>query len=87
MSRHAESLWSSPMIGKSASGSSPKRCEWTPPSRTRIQFTFPRSALISPLWQMKRYGCERGQVGKVFVEKRECTSAIALSTVGSARSP
>ena len=55
-------------------------------SRTRIQFRLPRSVLISPLWQRKRYGCARDQVGRVLVEKRECTSASALEKSGELRS-
>jgi hypothetical protein len=35
---------------------------------------------------MKRYGCASGQDGNVFVENRECTSAIAEVTRGSVRS-
>ena len=38
--------------------------------RARIQFTFPRSVLISPLWHTSRNGCARSHVGKVLVEKR-----------------
>ena len=44
------------------------------------------SVLISPLWAMTRYGCASAQLGNVFVEKRECTSAIALVIAGSVRS-
>ena len=55
-------------------------------SRACIQFRLPRIVLISPLWAMNRYGCASGQDGKVFVEKRECTSAIALSIRSSVRS-
>jgi hypothetical protein len=35
------------------------------------------TVLISPLCAMKRNGWESGQLGKVFVENRECTRAIA----------
>jgi hypothetical protein len=33
-----------------------------------IQFTLPRSVLISPLWASMRNGWASGQVGKVLVE-------------------
>lgn len=36
------------------------------------QFTLPRSVLISPLWPKTRIGWARSQLGKVFVENREC---------------
>ena len=55
-------------------------------SRARIQFTLPISVLISPLWQTTRYGCASSQLGKVLVEKRECTSASADLIRSSARS-
>src|SRR5277367_6621211 len=48
--------------------------------RARSQFTLPRRVLISPLWAMRRKGWARCQVGKVLVEKRWCTRAMALST-------
>lgn len=37
------------------------------------QLTFPLRVLISPLWPMTRIGWARSQLGKVFVENRECT--------------
>ena len=46
-------------------------------SRANILSAFPRIVLISPLWRIRRFGCARSQLGSVFVEKRECTSAIA----------
>ncbi len=46
------------------------------PSRARIQLMLPRSVLISPLWDMKRFGCARSQLGNVLVENRECTIAM-----------
>ena len=55
-------------------------------SRARIQLRLPLIVLISPLCAMYRYGWASGQDGNVFVENRECTSAIALSTRGSDRS-
>ncbi len=51
-----------------------------------IQLTLPRSVLISPLCAMKRFGCARSQLGNVFVEKRECTSASAVTMLSSRRS-
>jgi hypothetical protein len=44
------------------------------------------TVLISPLWAMNRKGCDNGQLGKVLVEKRECTTAIADATRSSRRS-
>ncbi len=55
-------------------------------SRACIQFLLPRIVLISPLWAMNRNGCASGQDGKVLVEKRECTRAMALLTRASVRS-
>ncbi len=55
-------------------------------SRARIQFRLPRIVLISPLCAISRYGCASGQDGKVLVEKRACTSAIAEAYSGSDRS-
>ena len=55
-------------------------------SRVRIQLRLPCTVLISPLWAMKRYGCASGHDGKVFVEKRLCTSASADSMRSSERS-
>ena len=51
--------------------------------RASIHPTLPRSVLISPLCATKRNGCARSQVGKVLVENRECTTAIA-DTMSSA---
>ncbi len=58
----------------------------SPRPRARIQFTFPRSVLISPLCAMKRNGCASGHDGNVFVEKREWTIASADAKRGSQRS-
>ena len=66
--------------------SSPNTGDWNSASRARIQLMLPRRVLISPLCAMQRYGCARSQLGKVFVEKRECTSAMALSISGFCRS-
>ena len=48
-------------------------------SRASIRSTLPRMVFISPLCSIKRFGWARSQLGVVLVEKRECTSAIALS--------
>ena len=66
--------------------SSPNTGDWNSASRARIQLMLPRSVLISPLCAMQRYGCARSQLGKVLVEKRECTSAMAVSISGFCRS-
>ena len=42
--------------------------------------------LISPLWPIILNGCARLQVGKVLVEKRECTRAMELVKYLSVRS-
>lgn len=55
-------------------------------SRARIQFSLPRTVLISPLCASIRYGCASGQEGKVFVENREWTIARAEATRSSWRS-
>ena len=47
-------------------------------SRAIIRSTLPRMVLISPLCRMSRLGWARSQLGKVLVEKRECTMAMAL---------
>ena len=60
------------------SRSSPNRSLASVDSRARIQLMLPRSVLISPLWQMIRYGWASSQLGKVLVEKREWTSASAV---------
>ena len=52
--------------------------------RARIQLTLPRSVLISPLWQIRRNGCARSQVGNVLVEKRWWTIASADTMLSSA---
>ena len=46
----------------------------TSPSRARIQLALPFSVLISPLCPIMCNGCARSHDGKVFVEKRLCTS-------------
>ena len=68
-------------FGRSSPNSSEASCD----SRARIQLTLPRSVLISPLCAIMRYGCASSQLGNVFVEKRECTSASALASRSSAQ--
>ena len=48
-------------------------------SRARMRLRLPLMVLISPLCAMKRNGWASGQLGKVLVENRLCTSAIADS--------
>ena len=56
-------------------------------SRARIQFSLPRTVLISPLCATIRYGWASGHEGNVFVEKREWTMASADDSSGRRRSP
>ena len=55
-------------------------------SRASIQETFPSIVLISPLWQSRRNGCARSQLGSVLVEKRWWKIAQATASDGSRRS-
>ena len=48
-------------------------------SRANILSALPRMVLISPLCTISRFGWARSQLGLVFVEKRECTMAMADS--------
>ena len=64
----------------------PNSSEASCDSRARIQLTLPRSVLISPLWAIMRYGCASSQLGNVFVEKREWTSARRVVKRSSLRS-
>ena len=66
--------------------SSPNSGEASVSSRARCQLRLPRSVLISPLWASIRYGCASSQLGKVFVEKREWTSARRETSRSSLRS-
>jgi hypothetical protein len=72
--------------GSTLARSSPNSSEVSWDSRARIQLTLPRSVLTSPLWAIIRYGWASSQLGKVLVEKRECTSASRDATRGSRRS-
>ena len=55
-------------------------------SRACMRLRLPRTVLISPLWATKRNGWASGQDGKVLVEKRLCTMAMALMQRSSRRS-
>ena len=77
LSRLAESLISGWMMGV-MSLISPSAPEFSTLWRACIQLRLPRMVLISPLWQSMRKGWARLHCGKVFVEKREWTIAIAL---------
>ena len=85
LSKLPESLVPGSQIGNSFETSS-KTGDANIAWRATIQFTLPRSVLISPLWAMKRYGCARSQDGNVLVEKRWWTSARAETNCGSSRS-
>ncbi len=63
------------VIGSNGSNS-PSSSELRRPSRADSQLRLPWIVLISPLWASRRNGCASGQLGNVFVEKRECTIAI-----------
>ncbi len=75
LSKTPESEQSGSTTGKSLASESPNSSLSTTPWRARIQFSLPRSVLISPLCDMKRFGWARSQLGNVFVENRECTIA------------
>jgi hypothetical protein len=90
-SKDAVSEWSGVQIGKIRSRPWPFRlagmrsvASWD--SRAVIQLRLPLTVLISPLWAMYRYGWASGQLGKVLVEKRECTRPIADAKLRSDRS-
>ncbi len=86
LSKRPESLVVESITGWMFSMSSPNSGEENCFSRATIQFSLPRSVLISPLCAMKRYGCARSHDGNVLVEKRWWTRASALTNVGSRRS-
>ncbi len=86
LSKVAESDPPGRTIGRIFGRSSPNSSEASCDSRARIQLTLPRSVLISPLWAIIRYGCASSQLGNVFVEKREWTSASADLVRSSCRS-
>lgn len=69
-----------------SSCSVPKRSDASWDSRAFIQLRLPLTVLISPLCATKRYGWASGQLGNVFVEKREWTSATVVARRRSERS-
>ena len=75
LSSDAESLMPSWTIGAM---SDVKASPSSTLSRAFIQPRLPRMVLISPLWASSRKGCASDHVGKVLVEKRECTTASPL---------
>ena len=72
--------------GESRARSPPSSSESSWLSRACIQLRLPLTVLISPLCAMSRYGWASGQLGKVLVEKRECTSASSVVNRSSERS-
>ena len=70
------------ITGKILLISSPNTSEASTDSRAFIQFTLPRTVLISPLWHRNRYGCASCQLGNVLVEKRWWTRHSALARRG-----
>jgi hypothetical protein len=85
-SNDAESDAPGLQIGKIRSRSPLNSSESSSASRARIQFRLPITVLISPLWAMNRNGWASGQLGKVFVENREWTTASPEATRSSVRS-
>ncbi len=86
-SKEAESEASGVQTGKIRSSFSlPNSSEASWDSRARIQLRLPLTVLISPLCATKRYGWASGQLGKVLVENREWTSAMAVAKRRSERS-
>ena len=85
-SNDAESEAPGVQIGNSRSRSPGITSEASSASRARIQLRLPMTVLISPLWAMNRNGWASGQLGKVLVEKRECTTASAEAIRSSTRS-
>ena len=65
---------------------SPSSSELSLPSRADSQLRLPWMVLISPLCAIRRNGWANGQLGKVFVEKRECTIAIVVFMRSSSKS-
>ena len=85
-SNAAESELPTGIAGSVRATSSPSGPAASRASRARIQLTLPSSVLNSPLWALMWNGCASAQLGKVLVEKRECTMASALASRSSARS-
>jgi hypothetical protein len=85
-SKEAESDASGVQIGESRFRSPGMRALPSMASRACMRLRLPRTVLISPLWATKRKGWARGQEGKVLVEKRLWTMAMALRQRSSRRS-
>ena len=85
-SKDAESEASGVQIGESRLRSPGMLVLASIASRACMRLRLPRTVLISPLWATKRNGWASGQDGKVLVEKRLCTIAIALMHRSSRRS-
>ena len=85
-SKDAESDASGVQIGKSRRRSPGMRSLASIASRARMRLRLPRTVLISPLCATNRNGCASGQDGKVLVENRLCTIAIAVRHRSSRRS-
>ena len=85
-SNEAESEPLASQIGNSRSRSPGIRSLASSSSRARIQLRLPCTVLISPLCAMKRNGWASGQLGKVLVENRLCTTASAVAIRSSRRS-
>ena len=66
----AVSDWFGPISGTIFARSAPSSSDDIACRRAAIQLMLPRTVLISPLWQMNRYGCASRQDGNVLVEKR-----------------
>jgi hypothetical protein len=86
LSKVAESDPSGLTTGVTFWRSSPKRSLASCDSLARIQLMLPLRVLISPLWAIRRNGWARSQLGKVLVENREWTRAMADSNRSSRRS-
>ncbi len=74
LSKLAESLMLGCTTGE-ISRMSPKVSLDNTDSRALNQRRLPLMVFISPLWARRRNGWAKLHVGKVLVEKRECTSA------------
>ena len=85
-SKLAESEASGVQIGESLLRSPGMLALASIASRACMRLRLPRTVLISPLWATKRNGCASGQDGKVLVEKRLWTIAMALVHRASRRS-
>ena len=71
-----ESLPSGSTTGSTRFMASSMTAERMVSSRAFMRSWLPLMVLISPLCSRKRCGWAFDQLGKVFVEKRECTMAI-----------